>query len=280
MAAHAADIVVRFETFLIDNEPLVRGVSFVLVLAALLAFEAAWPRRARVQTRLSRWTTNGVLIVSGAALTRAGAALAPALAATGAAAWAGAHGIGLFNGVAAPLSAFVASVLLLDLAVWAQHVVFHRVGFLWRLHRVHHADRDFDATTALRFHPLEIAVSMGWKAAVVVALGAPVAAVVVFEVLLNACAMFNHANLKLPLWFDRIVRLVFVTPDMHRVHHSVHGDEFNTNFGFCLSLWDRLFRVYRAQPRDGHEAMTIGLAAWQDGKPARIGWALLSPFRR
>jgi sterol desaturase/sphingolipid hydroxylase (fatty acid hydroxylase superfamily) len=268
------------ESGVLAAEPLLRAASFAGVLTLMLALEALWPRRTGALSRIARWRTNGALVVLDTLLARGVAFLAPALAATGAAAWAQAHGFGLFNAVAAPpLLEIVLAAIALDAAVWAQHVAFHRVPLFWRFHRVHHADRDFDATTGFRFHPAEIVVSMVWKAAWVIALGAPVVAVIVFEVLLNACAMFNHANLKLPAWLDAPLRLILVTPDMHRVHHSVRPEELNTNFGFCLSVWDRLFRLYRAQPRDGHEGMTIGLEAHQDDGPGRLGWSLVFPFR-
>lgn len=266
---------------IIALEPVLRAGSFVGVLAVMLMLEAAWPRRARVQTRIARWRTNGALVLLDTVLARGVAFLAPLLAATGAAGWAQAHGIGLFNIIALPVLAEIAlAALALDAAVWAQHVAFHRAPLLWRIHRVHHADRDFDATTALRFHPVEILVSMLWKAAAVTALGAPVVAVIVFEVLLNATAMFNHANVKLPAWLDGPLRLVHVTPDMHRVHHSVRVEELNTNFGFCLSLWDRASGLYRAQPQDGHAGMTVGLEGHQDEAPAKLGWSLVFPMRR
>ena len=269
------------ESAIIALEPVLRAASFIGVLAVMLALEARWPRRPRVQARIARWRTNGALVLLDTVLARGVAFLAPLLAATGAAAWAQAHGIGLFNIIALPALAEIAlAALALDAAVWAQHVAFHRVALFWRFHRVHHADRDLDATSGLRFHPVEIAISMLWKAAVVAALGASVVAVIVFEVLLNATAMFNHANVKLPAWLDGPLRLVLVTPDMHRVHHSVRAAELNTNFGFCLSLWDRGSGLYRAQPQDGHEAMIVGLAAHQDEAPAKLGWSLGFPWRR
>jgi sterol desaturase/sphingolipid hydroxylase (fatty acid hydroxylase superfamily) len=172
------------------------------------------------------------------------------------------------------------AVLVLDLAIWGQHWASHKVPLFWRLHQVHHADRDIDVTTAVRFHPVEIALSMLWKIVVVVPLGAPPLAVFLFEVILNACAMFNHANIALPQWLDRILRLLVVTPDMHRVHHSVLRREHNTNYGFNLSVWDRLFRTYTAQPEGGHQGMTIGLPPYQSEAPTRFGWSLWLPFGR
>jgi len=170
-------------------------------------------------------------------------------------------------------------VVLLDFFIWLQHVMVHAVPLLWRLHRVHHADRDIDVTTGARFHTLEIILSMGIKFAVIVLIGPPVVAVVIFEVLLNATAMFNHGNVRIPERVDRVLRWFVVTPDMHRVHHSVEDDETNSNFGFNLPWWDRLFGTYRAQPRAGHEQMTIGIRTFQDNMHCTWLWGLLwSPF--
>jgi sterol desaturase/sphingolipid hydroxylase (fatty acid hydroxylase superfamily) len=174
--------------------------------------------------------------------------------------------------------AILLAVAFLDFAVYAQHVLFHHVPWLWRLHRMHHADLEFDVTTALRFHPLEIMLSMLIKMAVVSLLGASAIAVVIFEVLLNATAMFNHANLRLSDPVDRSLRLAIVTPDMHRVHHSVRREETNSNYGFNLSIWDRLFGTYRAQPQDGHDAMTIGIEQFRSPRDLWIDRMLLQPF--
>ena len=181
-----------------------------------------------------------------------------------------ARGFGLFNVVALPAwVAVVASVVILDLAIYLQHVLFHAVPALWRLHRMHHADLEFDVTTGLRFHPIEILLSMLIKFAVVAALGAPALAVLIFEVLLNATSMFNHGNVRIPAGLDRVLRWLVVTPDMHRVHHSILSRETNSNFGFNLPWWDRLFGTYRAQPAAGHEAMTIGIEQFRDAARAR-----------
>jgi sterol desaturase/sphingolipid hydroxylase (fatty acid hydroxylase superfamily) len=201
-------------------------------------------------------------------------------AAVGAALFAATHGLGLFNVMAAPpLLTGIIAFALLDLLIYAQHVIFHRVPALWRVHSVHHSDIDVDVTTALRFHPVEIVASMLVKAAAVVLLGAPPLAVLLFETVLNGMAIFNHANLKIPDRIERILRLFLVTPDMHRVHHSWEMPETNSNFGFNLSIWDRLFRTYRAQPRAGQTGMTLGLAGLQDETPTRLGYALALPFR-
>jgi sterol desaturase/sphingolipid hydroxylase (fatty acid hydroxylase superfamily) len=175
--------------------------------------------------------------------------------------------------------AILASVILLDLVIYLQHRLFHAVPLLWRLHRLHHADLEFDVTTGVRFHPLEIALSMVIKIGAVVALGAPAVAVLAFEVLLNATTLFNHANIKLPQALDRIVRLVVVTPDMHRVHHSVRREETNSNFGFSVPWWDWLFRTHRAQPADGHDRMIIGLEKLRDPADLRLARMLLQPIR-
>jgi sterol desaturase/sphingolipid hydroxylase (fatty acid hydroxylase superfamily) len=190
------------------------------------------------------------------------------------------RGWGLMNAVAAPAwIAVPVSVLLLDLAIYLQHVAFHAVPALWRLHRMHHADLDIDVTTGLRFHPIEIVLSMGIKLAVVTALGAPAVAVLVFEVLLNATSMFNHANLRLPQPIDRALRWLVVTPDMHRVHHSVAVAETNSNYGFNLPWWDRLFGTYRDQPAAGHDGMTIGVERFRSPRDLMLDRMLLQPFR-
>ena len=176
--------------------------------------------------------------------------------------------------------AFGISFVVLDFAIWFSHLASHKVPMFWRIHRMHHSDVDIDASTAVRFHPIEIALSMIWKFIIIILLGAPVYSVLIFEIVLNGSAIFNHSNTKLPLWFDKILRLIVVTPDMHRVHHSVIRNEHNTNYGFNLSIWDRLFNTYTDQPKDGHEGMTIGLPDWQDEKPTRIDWSLMVPFKK
>lgn len=201
-------------------------------------------------------------------------------AAVGAAIFAEANGGGLFQVINAPgVVAILGSVILLDLVIYLQHRLFHAVPLLWRLHRVHHADLEFDVTTGVRFHPLEIVLSMLIKIAAVMALGAPAVAVLVFEVLLNATTMFNHANIALPQPLDRIVRLVVVTPDMLRVHHLVRREETNSNFGFSVPWWDWVFRTYRAQPADGHDRMMIGVGNFRDPADLRLARMLLQPVR-
>jgi sterol desaturase/sphingolipid hydroxylase (fatty acid hydroxylase superfamily) len=249
-------------------------------LIRLAVFELGWPKRALIVSKRRRWLTNLGISVTASAVLRLMAMLAVPVAAIAAAFYAEAHHIGLLNQVAWPSWVKIAvSLLVLDLAIWAQHLASHKVPLFWRLHQVHHADRDIDVTTAVRFHPVEIALSMLWKILVVVVpLGAPPLAVFLFEVILNACAMFNHANIALPAWLDGALRLFIVTPDMHRVHHSVKRREHDSNYGFNLSVWDRLFRTYTAQPEAGHQGMTIGLAPYQTELPTRFGWSLSLPF--
>jgi sterol desaturase/sphingolipid hydroxylase (fatty acid hydroxylase superfamily) len=262
-----------------EYEVLIRLGSFLVLFAIFALAETLAPRRARVQPRAGRWFTNLTLVVIDSLTLRLMSLLLPLLA-VGAAIDAAREGWGLFNAFNLPVSLEVlAAFLILDFAIWAQHLLFHKIPALWRLHRVHHADRDFDVSTALRFHPIEIAASMLIKIGLVYLIGAPAIAVILFEVVLNGSAMFNHANWRLPLAVDRVLRLVLVTPDMHRVHHSVHRHETDSNYGFCLSIWDRWFGTYTAQPQDGHDDMVIGLE-WQDERPMKLGWSLMLPFRR
>jgi len=257
------------------SEPVIRLAAFGLVLAALVGWEFAHPKRARPAARRARWPANLTLVVLNTALVR----VVFPLGAAGVALWAAHKDWGLFNVVGAPgWMTFAVSLLVLDLAIYAQHVAFHHVPLLWRLHRVHHADLDVDVTTGVRFHPIEILLSMVIKVAVVLAIGAPALSVVVFEIVLNATSMFNHANVGMPAPFEQALRRIVVTPDMHRVHHSVWRDETDSNFGFNLSWWDRLFRTYRAQPRDGQETMTLGLPQYRD--VLRLGRILALPVER
>jgi sterol desaturase/sphingolipid hydroxylase (fatty acid hydroxylase superfamily) len=263
----------------VEHEIVWRIGVFVVVLLTLAGLERLAPRRQLVQPKVRRWGTNLGLVVIDVVAVRALALAVPILA-VAAAVDAGQLGWGLFNALDWPVWVEVLlAVLVFDLAIWLQHLITHKVPLFWRFHRVHHADRDFDVTTALRFHPVEIAASSLLKVGLVYLIGPSVLAVVAFEILLNATAMFNHANLRLPLGLDRGMRLVLVTPDMHRVHHSVHREEHDSNYGFALSVWDRIFRTYVPQPKAGHEAMTVGLE-WQDDRTMRLGWVLGSPFRR
>ena len=262
-----------------ENEAVIRLAVFLTLFAVLAALEALAPRRVRRQQRASRWVTNwGITLLN--TLTLRALAFALPLLAVGAALDASAQGWGLFNALDWPLwIEVILVVLILDFAIWLQHLVTHKVPVLWRLHRVHHADVDMDVTTAIRFHPVEIALSMLLKIGLVYLIGPAAIAVVTFEILLNGTAMFNHSNLRLPLWLDAGLRRVLVTPDMHRVHHSVHRSEHDSNYGFSLSIWDRLFGTYIAQPAKGHDDMTVGLE-WQDDRPSRLGWSLALPFGR
>ncbi|MBY0273715.1 sterol desaturase family protein [Candidatus Binatia bacterium] len=258
------------------HEPLVRMLAFVGVLAAMAWWEVVAPRRPRRIGRRLRWTGNlGVVVLSTLVLRIAFPVLAVELAAL-----AQERGWGLLNvlGVSG-WAAFVGSLLALDLTIYLQHVMFHAVPALWRLHRMHHADLELDATTGVRFHPLEIVLSMALKLGFVLAVGPPAVAVLVFEVVLNATSMFNHGNVLLPLHVDRVLRLLVVTPDMHRVHHSIRPDETNSNFGFNVPWWDRLLGTYKAQPVDGHGGMTIGIEQFRSARDLGLDRMLLQPLR-
>ena len=245
------------------------AVFGVIALVELLA-----PRRRLEQSKARRWTTNLALFAIDTVAVRV---LVPLLL-VGMAAWAGERGWGLFNALLLPWWVeFVAAIVLLDLALWVQHLATHRVPFLWRMHRVHHADRDFDVTTGARFHPFEIVLSMLYKMAVVAALGPAVAAVFAFELLFNLHTMLTHANFGLR-GGEGAVRRIFVTPDMHRVHHSTRRQETDSNYGTILSLWDRIFGTYNAEPAAGQRGFTVGLAHYRDEDPQRLGWSLWLPF--
>lgn len=259
------------------SETVIRLSVFFGLFAAVALWELWRPRRPLAASKGRRWATNWAVSVTDAVMVR----LVFGAAAVGAAMDAEASGVGLFNALAwPPIAEGLIVFVLLDLAIWFQHWLSHRVPILWRLHRVHHSDRDMDVTTAIRFHPIEIALSMLFKIGLVYALGAPAWAVILFEVVLNGSAMFNHGNMRLPRAIDRVLRLVIVTPDMHRVHHSVIRAEHDTNFGFNLSIWDRLFGTYTAQPEGGHDGMTVGLADHQNDRPTRFLWTLAFPLRR
>ncbi|MBU6299365.1 MAG: sterol desaturase family protein [Alphaproteobacteria bacterium] len=262
--------------YLMGHEPIIRLGFFLTVFVAVVGWEAVVPRRTRAVTRRARWPNNLGISVLNTLILR----LVFPVAAVGIAALGQQRGWGLLNNVAMPFWINVAvSVIVLDMAIYLQHVMFHAVPVLWRIHRVHHADIEFDVTTGLRFHPVEILLSMAIKLGVVAALGASAVGVLVFEILLNATSMFNHANASLSSRLDRVLRWVVVTPDMHRVHHSVLPEETNSNFGFNSPWWDRLFGTYRAQPRDGHDAMLIGLDIFRQPVELRLDHMLLQPFR-
>ncbi|PIW25819.1 MAG: sterol desaturase [Rhodospirillales bacterium CG15_BIG_FIL_POST_REV_8_21_14_020_66_15] len=266
--------------FIAANEPLLRLGCFAGMLAAMMGAEALWPKRPGAD-RGHRWPRNAALVLLDTLAVRAVAWALPAFLPVAAAALAADRGWGLFPALGVDgWAAFLLTLVLFDLAIYAQHVAVHYIPVLWRLHRVHHTDLAFDTTTGVRFHPLEILLSIAIKVGLVLMLGAPAAAVVVFEVVLNATSLFNHANLALPGWLDAALRRVLVTPDMHRVHHSVHRDETDSNFGFNLSVWDRLFGTYRAQPRDGHDAMALGVGGFRDPARLGLGGLLVQPFRK
>lgn len=263
------------------TEPLWRLAAFLSVFAAMAMLELLHPRLERPELRKAlkarRWFTNlSILVLSSLSLRL----IFPA-AATGAAIWAEARGYGLLPMLgASPLIAGAIAFVVLDFAIWLEHVAFHKVPLFWRMHRVHHADPGVDLTTALRFHPLEIVISMAWKIAIIIALGAPAVAVLLFEIVLNAAAMFNHANLRLPSGLDRALRPLIVTPDMHRIHHSTERAETDSNYGFNLAIWDRLFSTYTDRPRLGDDGIETGLTAYGRSEPTRLLWSLLLPFRR
>jgi sterol desaturase/sphingolipid hydroxylase (fatty acid hydroxylase superfamily) len=249
---------------------------FAIVFVALALWEVLAPRRPLAVGRLKRWPSNfGVLAVD-ALLVR----LLIPTAAVGAAIYAAGNGLGLFNWLQLRLSVgAILGFLILDFTVWAQHWLFHHVPLLWRLHRMHHADLDIDVTTGVRFHPIEILISLAIKIAVIVAFGIPPVGVFAFEVALNATSMFNQSNARMPPWLDRVLRLLVVTPDMHRVHHSIVRAETDSNFGFNLPWWDWMFGTYRRDPQAGHDGMTIGIPQFRDPKEQRLDRMLTQPFR-
>jgi len=263
----------EFEYF---SETAIRLSVFASVFAIMAVVEALWPRKQRTQPRTTRWFTNiGVVVVDSITVR-----LIFPIVAVGVAIYAHKNGWGLLNLIAMPYwFKVLISAILLDMAIYWQHVASHKVPMFWRVHRMHHVDRDIDVSTGTRFHPIEIVLSMLYKMAIILLLGPAAFGVFLFEVLLNGSAMFNHANVRLPLWLDRIIRVLFVTPDMHRIHHSVYKDETDSNYGFNLAIWDKIFGTYIDQPRDGHDDMVIGMKGYQDDKPSNIIWALLFPFK-
>ena len=257
-------------------ELILRIGAFVSVFAVMAVLEIMMPRRPLSKPKWKRWFTNIGIVVLNTALLR----VTFPLLAVGIAIMAQMRGWGLLNITDEPAwLEFILAIIALDLAIYLQHVAAHKIPVLWRLHQVHHADPDIDLTTGARFHPIEIIISMIYKMAIVIALGAPPLAVVVFEVILNALAMFNHANFALPERIDAVVRRLFVTPDFHRVHHSTIGRETDSNYGFNLSIWDRAFGTYISQPEKGHQGMDIGLKAYRDDGPTTLLWCLKQPFR-
>ena len=258
-----------------QNEAFIRLAAFFAVFSCVTLLEVFLPRRERSLSRFKRWFENlGIVAINTATLR-----LAMPVGAVAASVWVIQRGWGLFSILDLPFwLEVILSVILLDFIIYLQHVMFHAVPVLWRLHMVHHADLDFDLTTGIRFHPIEIVISMVIKLASIAVLGTHPLAVVLFEILLNGTAMFNHGNFLVNLSLDRYLRMILVTPDMHRVHHSVFPNETNTNFGFCLAWWDRLMGTYRPQPSKRHEGMTIGLNQFRDPEKLTLLWMLIAPF--
>jgi sterol desaturase/sphingolipid hydroxylase (fatty acid hydroxylase superfamily) len=263
--------------FFLGHEPTTRMAVFLIVLGGMALWELWSPRRRVEVPRVLRWSNNLALVVIDTFVVR----LMFPLAAVGLAITMQGQGWGLFNVIGLPIwSEVIISVVLLDFAIYLQHVVFHHVPVLWRLHRMHHADIEIDVTTGLRFHPLEIVLSMAFKLLLVLVLGPPAIAVLIFEVVLNASALFNHSNIRLPKSVDSVLRLIIVTPDMHRVHHSIDPRETNSNYGFNVPWWDRLLGTYIAQPKAGHDDMVIGIELFRARRELWIDRMILQPLRR
>lgn len=264
-----------------EYEAFYRLAMFAGILMAMGVLELWLPKRDLRLKRQQRWLTNLSFAGVNSVLVRLMALSSVPLVAMSVAAFAGQYEVGLFAWVGLPFwLELIAALLLLDFAIYVQHWASHKFSLLWRIHQVHHTDLDIDVTTAVRFHPIEIGLSMLYKVVLVLVFGIDPLAVLLFEILLNGCALFNHSNVALPLWLDRLLRLVLVTPDMHRVHHSIKRDETDSNYGFNLAIWDRLFGTYIDQPEAGHEAMKIGLPAYYETEaPSRFRWSLWLPFR-
>lgn len=263
--------------FLINNEVLFRLSFFVGMFLCMAFWEIMAPRRALTQKRLIRWTNNLILTFLNSFL----AHLVFPVAAVGTALYAEVKGWGLLQVTHLPSwLEGLAAIIILDLCIYLQHVIFHRISLFWQFHKMHHTDLDIDVTTGVRFHPVEILLSMGIKMGIVLGIGAPAWSVIVFEILLNVTSMFNHSDVYISAKIDKILRLLVVTPDMHRVHHSVITRETNSNYGFNFPWWDRIFGSYRAQPAAGHIDMTIGLANYRERKWLTLPWMLIVPLMR
>ncbi len=263
-------------TTILAYQNYIRLGCFLSILLIMMLLEVLSPRRQLTVTRRLRWTNNMLLVALNSVLLY----LLLPLTAVDVALVVQKHSFGIFNyWHIGYISAVVISIIFLDLVIYTQHVIFHKVKFLWKIHRMHHTDLDIDVTTGSRFHPIEIIISMLLKISVIVLLGAPAISVILFEIILNGLAMFNHSNFYFPIKIDKYLRRVIVTPDMHRVHHSIEWQETNSNYGFNLSWWDRIFRTYIAQPQAGHTKMTIGIRLFRQLKYLNLWWLLLIPFK-
>ena len=261
------------------SDTILRLTFFLSILIILIMAEILFPKKKRIHNRKDRWITNGLITLINTASVNIVHIAIPLIAIVAAIDVSNGK-MGLFNIINFPIwIEIILTVIILDLIIWGQHFLSHKIPFVWRFHRMHHTDRDLDVTTAVRFHPFEIIFSMFIKITSIYILGASAIAVIIFEIMLNGMAMFNHANLRIPLRIENILRKFIVTPDLHRIHHSIYIDEHNKNFGFSLSIWDKIFKCYLDQPRDGHKDMKLGLK-WQNDKPTKLGWSLWIPFKK
>lgn len=261
------------------SDTILRLTFFLSILIILIMAEILFPKKKRIHNRKDRWITNGLITLINTASVNIVHIAIPLIAIVAAIDVSNGK-MGLFNIINFPIwIEIILTVIILDLIIWGQHFLSHKIPFVWRFHRMHHTDRDLDVTTAVRFHPFEIIFSMFIKITSIYILGASAIAVIIFEIMLNGMAMFNHANLRIPFRIENILRKFIVTPDLHRIHHSIYIDEHNKNFGFSLSIWDKIFKCYLDQPRDGHKDMKLGLK-WQNDKPTKLGWSLWIPFKK
>lgn len=261
------------------SDTILRLTFFLSILIILIMAEILFPKKKRIHNRKDRWITNGLITLINTASVNIVHIAIPLIAIVAAVDVSNGK-MGLFNIINFPIwIEIILTVIILDLIIWGQHFLSHKIPFVWRFHRMHHTDRDLDVTTAVRFHPFEIIFSMFIKITSIYILGASAIAVIIFEIMLNGMAMFNHANLRIPFRIENILRKFIVTPDLHRIHHSIYIDEHNKNFGFSLSIWDKIFKCYLDQPRDGHKDMKLGLK-WQNDKPTKLGWSLWIPFKK
>lgn len=261
------------------SDTILRLTFFLSILIILIMAEILLPKKKRIHNRKDRWVTNGLITLINTASVNIVHIAIPLIAIVAAVDVSNGK-MGLFNIINFPIwIEIILTVIILDFIIWGQHLLSHKIPFVWRFHRMHHTDRDLDVTTAVRFHPFEIIFSMFIKITSIYILGASAIAVIIFEIMLNGMAMFNHANLRIPFRIENILRKFIVTPDLHRIHHSIYIDEHNKNFGFSLSIWDKIFKCYLDQPRDGHKDMKLGLK-WQNDKPTKLGWSLWIPFKK